>query len=221
MKKLLIIAAAILAMTACRQNPLLSEWDTPYGIPPFESIKISDYKPAIKAGIAQQEKQIAEIKACAEAPSFENTIAALDRSGEILARVSGVLYNVAETENCPEIEKLIDEITPVVSEHSDNIYMDKALFERVAAVWNADQSGLTREQQMLLKKTYRAFERNGIALPEEAQAELRKINSESSVKINKIGNNILAESNAFKAEFGISVSAYPTAMSETADRSLR
>ncbi|MBQ7195601.1 MAG: M3 family metallopeptidase [Bacteroidales bacterium] len=221
MKKILIIAAAILAMTACRQNPLLSEWDTPYGIPPFESIKISDYKPAIKAGIAQQEKQIAEIKACTEAPSFENTIAALDRSGDILARVSGVLYNVAETENCPEIEKLIDEITPVVSEHSDNIYMDKALFERVAAVWNADQSGLTREQQMLLKKTYRAFERNGIALPEEAQAELRKINSESSVKINKIGNNILAESNAFKAEFGISVSAYPTAMSETADRSLR
>ena len=86
MKKVLIIAAAILAMTACRQNPLLSEWDTPYGIPPFESIKISDYKPAIKAGIAQQEKEIAEIKACAEAPSFENTIAALDRSGEILAR---------------------------------------------------------------------------------------------------------------------------------------
>ena len=223
MKKTLLFAAAIMALSSCttRQNPFLEEWNTPYGVPPFDKIQISDYVPAIKAGMEEQTAEIEAIIANAEAPTFENTVAALELSGQTLSKVQGVLFNLSESENCPEMEAAVEEVTPLLSEHSDNIYMNKALYERVAAVYNADQSSLTREQQMVLKKVYDNFERNGIGLDEQKQARLREINSEMSVKTNKIGNNILAESNAFKAEFGISVSAYPTAMTTTEDRALR
>ncbi len=190
-------------MIACvRTNPFLEEWDTPYGIPPYDKIEFEDYIPAVKAGIEQQQGEVNAITANAEAPTFENTIVPLELSGEILSKVTGVLFNVAETENCPELEAIVEEVTPLLSEH-------------------ADQSGLTREQQMVLKKHYEGFQRSGIGLPEDKQARMREINSEMATKINKIGNNILAESNAFKAEFGISVSAYPTAMTTTEDRDLR
>ena len=223
MKKVFIILAAAMTFASCgtRTNPFLAEWDTPYGIPPFEQIRIGDYIPAVKAGIEAQQAEIAAIVASKEAPTFENVIAAFDRSGGLLAKVTGVLYNVSETENCPELESIMDEVTPLLTAHSDGIYMDKALYEKVAAVYNADQSGLTREQQMVLKKIYDAFERNGVGLDDAAQAELKQINADMAAKINKIGNNILAESNAFKQEFGISVSAYPVAMADTADRALR
>ena len=208
-------------LSCARTNPFFQEWETPYGIPPFEKIQYADYIPAVKAGIEAQQAEIAAIVASQEAPAFENVIAAFDRSGGLLAKVTGVLYNVSETENCPELEAIMDEVTPLLTAHSDGIYMDKALYEKVAAVYNADQSGLTREQQMVLKKIYDAFERNGVGLDDAAQAELKQINADMAAKINKIGNNILAESNVFKQEFGISVSAYPVAMAETADRALR
>ena len=223
MKKALLIVAAAIALASCakEQNPFLQEWDTPYGIPPFDKIKIEHYMPAIKAGIAQQQAEIQAIVDNPDAPTFDNTVAALELSGSILSKVMGVLYNVSETENSPEMEALIEEATPLQSEHSDNIYMNKALYQRVAAIYNGDQSNLTREQQMVLKKLYEAFERNGIGLSEADQEELRKINSETSTVSNKLSMNLLAENNAFKDEFGISVSAYPTAMTTTEDRDLR
>ena len=224
MKKALLIVTAALALASCAnkdQNPFLQEWDTPYGIPPFDKIKIEHYMPAIKAGIAQQEAEIQAIIDNPAAPTFENTVAALELSGEILSKVTGVLYNLSETENSPEMEALIEEATPLQSQHSDNIYMNKKLYDRVAAIYNADQSGLTREQQMVLKKLYEAFERNGIGLSDADQEELRKINMEISTVSNKLSTNLLAENNAFKDEFGISVSAYPTAMTTTEDRALR
>ena len=226
--KLMAGAAGLTVMallTACsgntRVNPFLEDWDTPYGIPPFEKIEYADYVPAFKAGIEQQQKEIDAIIANPDAPTFDNVIGALELSGGILRKVQGVFYNVSETESCPELTAIEEEITPLVSEHGDNIYMNKDLYKKVAAVYNADQSGLTREQQMVLKKTYDAFERNGIGLDEAKQARLREVNAEISVKTNKIGNNNLAENNAFKERFGISVSAYPTAMTTTEDRSLR
>jgi peptidyl-dipeptidase Dcp len=222
MKKVLIVLSAAMALVSCaRTNPFLQEWKTPYGIPPFEKIKFEDYIPAVKAGIEAQRAELDAIIASEEAPTFENVIAPFDRSGGLLAKVVGVLYNVSETENCPKMEAIIEEATPLLSAHEDGIYMDKALYAKVAAVYDADQSGLTREQQMVLKKIYEAFERNGVGLDEAAQEELKQINAEMAAKINKIGNNILAESNAFKEEFGLSVSAYPVAMAETADRALR
>ncbi|MBQ4168969.1 MAG: M3 family metallopeptidase [Bacteroidales bacterium] len=224
MKKALIIVAAALALASCapkEQNPFMQEWDTPYGIPPFDKIKIEHYMPAIKAGIAEQEAEIKAIVDNPAAPTFENTVAALELSGNLLSKVTGVLYNLSETENSPEMEALIEEATPLQSQHSDNIYMNKKLYERVAAIYNADQRGLTREQQMVLKKLYEAFERNGIGLSDADQEELRKINTEMSTVSNKLSTNLLAENNAFKEEFGISVSAYPTAMTTTEDRALR
>ncbi len=224
MKKALIIVAAAFALASCapkEQNPFMQEWDTPYGIPPFDKIKIEHYMPAIKAGIAEQEAEIKAIVDNPAAPTFENTVAALELSGNLLSKVTGVLYNLSETENSPEMEALIEEATPLQSQHSDNIYMNKKLYERVAAIYNADQSGLTREQQMVLKKLYEAFERNGIGLSDADQEELRKINTEMSTVSNKLSTNLLAENNAFKEEFGISVSAYPTAMTTTEDRALR
>ena len=223
MKRVLFILAAAMTLASCgtRTNPFLTDWDTPYGIPPFEQIQIKDYIPAVKAGIEAQQQEIAAIVASQEAPTFENVIAPFDRSGGLLAKVVGVLYNVSETENCPELEAVMEEVTPLLTAHNDGIYMDKSLYEKVAAVYNADQSGLDREQQMVLKKIYDAFERNGVGLDDAAQAELKQINADMAAKINKIGNNILAESNAFKQEFGFSVSAYPDKMTETADRALR
>ena len=223
MKKVLAFAAIVLAMTAChkRVNPFLEEWDTPYGIPPFEKILASDYIPAIQAGIEQQKAEIDAITANPDAPTFENTIVPLELSGRILAKVSGVFYNVTETDRTDELSAVEEEAIPMMTEHSNDISFNKALYNRVAAIYNGDQSGLTREQQMVLKKHFESFEREGIGLPEEQQARLREINAEIASKTQKIGNNILAESNDFKDRFGFSVSAYPDKMTTTEDRELR
>ena len=210
-------------MTACsnRTNPFLTEWDTPFGIPPFDKIEVSDYIPALKAGIEQQNKEIDAIVSNPEAPTFENTIAPLELSGEILAKVSGVLYNVSETDRSDALDAVLDEAIPMLSEHSDNISFNKALYNRIAAIYNADQSNLTREQQVVLKKHFDSFAREGIGLDESKQAELREINAKMASLTQKIGNNILAESNAFAEKFGFSVSAYPDKMTSTEDRELR
>ncbi len=209
------------ALSSCHNNPFMQEWDTPYGIPPFEKIRTADYIPAIREGIAQQQAEIEAICNNAEAPTFENTIAAFELSGELLSKVCGVLYNVSETDNSPSLDAVMEEAIPLLSAHSDNISFNKALYERVAAVYNADQSALTREQQVVLKNHYDDFQRNGVGLGESEQKELRDINTQMAAKIQKIGNNILAESNAFKDKFGFSVSAYPDMMTSTADREQR
>lgn len=221
MKKIVIPIIAILTMASCTQNPFLTQWDTPYGIPPFDQIKISHYMPAVKAGIEQQNAQIQAIIDNPETPTFENTIAALDRSGEILAKVSGVLFNVSESDANDAINKVVEKAMPMLSDHSSSINMNKALYERVKAVWESDQSGLTREQQCLLKDWYEGFEKNGIGLDEASQARLREINSELSSLGLTFGNNLLAESNAYKAEIGSSVSNYYDEMATVEDRALR
>ncbi|MCR5351774.1 MAG: M3 family metallopeptidase [Bacteroidales bacterium] len=225
MKKILIPAALIFAMTACqtetRVNPFLVEWNTPYGIPPYEEILPSDYVPAIQAGIEQQNAEIGAICANPDAPTFENTIEPLELSGRLLAKVAGVFYNVTETDRTEELGAVEEQVIPLMSEHENNISFNKALYNRVAAVYNADQSGLTREQQMVLKKRYEAFQREGIGLPDEQQARLRQINADIATKTQKIGNNILAESNDFLERFGFSVAAYPDKMTTTEDRELR
>ncbi len=224
MKKILVPAALILAMTACqpsRVNPFLTEWDTPYGIPPFDKILPSDYVPAIRAGIAEQNAEIDAITANPDAPTFENTIVPLELSGRTLAKVTGVFYNVTETDRDDALAAVEEEVIPLMSEHENNLSFNKALYNRVAAVYHGDQSGLTREQQMVLKKRFEAFEREGIGLPEEQQARLRQINADIAAKTQKIGNNILAESNDFKDRFGFSVAAYPDKMTTTEDRELR
>ena len=132
-----------------------------------------------------------------------------------------MLYNVSETDRTPALDSVMELAIPMMSEHSDNLSFNKGLYERIAQLYKGDQSGLTREQQMVLKKHYEEFERNGVGLSEEKQTRLKEINSEIASKTQKIGNNILEESNAFKQKFGISVSDYPNAMTSTTDRAKR
>ena len=216
-----MIAAACLSACTNRENPFLTDWNTPYGIPPFQEIQVDNYIPAIQVGIEQQKKEIEDIVNNQDAPTFDNTILPLELSGEILRKVSGVLYNVSETDRTPALDSVMELAIPMMTEHSDNLSFNKGLYERIAQLYKGDQSGLTREQQMVLKKHYEEFERNGVGLSEEKQARLKEINSEIASKTQKIGNNILEESNAFKQKFGISVSDYPNAMTSTTDRAKR
>lgn len=216
-----MIAAACLSACTNRENPFLTDWNTPYGIPPFQEIQVDNYIPAIQAGIEQQKKEIEDIVNNQDTPTFDNTILPLELSGEILRKVSGVLYNVSETDRTPALDSVMELAIPMMTEHSDNLSFNKGLYERIAQLYKGDQSSLTREQQMVLKKHYEEFERNGVGLSEEKQARLKEINSEIASKTQKIGNNILEESNAFKQKFGISVSDYPNAMTSTTDRAKR
>lgn len=216
-----MIAAACLSACTNRENPFLTDWNTPYGIPPFQEIQVDNYIPAIQAGIEQQKKEIEDIVNNPDAPTFDNTILPLELSGEILRKVSGVLYNVSETDRTHVLDSVMELAIPMMTEHSDNLSFNKGLYERIAQLYKGDQSGLTREQQMVLKKHYEEFERNGVGLSEEKQTRLKEINSEIASKTQKIGNNILEESNAFKQKFGISVSDYPNAMTSTTDRAKR
>ena len=223
MKKIILTMTAAISLLACtkRQNPFLTEWNTPYGIPPFGAIQIEDYIPAIEAGIEQQNKEIEAIVTNTEEPTFDNTILPLELSGEILNKVQGVLLNIFETDRTPELDSVMEQAIPKLTEHGDNISFNKELYERIAKLYKADQSQLTREQQMVLKKYFETFERNGVGLPEDKQARLREINTEMATKTQKLGNNILSENNAFRNKFGISVSDYPNAMTTTEDRAHR
>lgn len=202
-------------------NPFIEGWDTPYGIPPFDQIKLAHYMPAIHAGIEQQNAEIQAIIDCPDAPTFENTVAAYDRSGAILSRVSSVLFNVSESDYSPELNAIVEEATPILSAHGDDIMMNPALFARVKAVYEADQSALSREEQMILKELYEGFIRNGVGLDEAGQARMKEINSELSTLALTFANNLLAQSNAFKEELGFSVSSYYDKMASEQDRSQR
>ena len=116
------------ALTACQQNPFLAEWDTPYGIPPFDKIQNSDYMPAILKGIELQNAEIQAIVDNPEAPTFENTVAAYDRSGLVLEKVCNVLFNISESDYSDELNAIVEEATPMVSEHSDIIRTGRNLF---------------------------------------------------------------------------------------------
>ncbi|MDD7624011.1 MAG: M3 family metallopeptidase [Bacteroidales bacterium] len=216
---LLMLSAA--AASCSRNNPFLEEWNTPYGIPPFDEIQLSDYIPAVTAGIEQQKQELDAILTNPDAPTFENTVAAYEYSGEILTKVSLVLFNLQETEGNEEMDKVVEEATALMTAHEDEMSMNKAFFERVKAVYDADQSGLTREQQMVLKNLYESFTRSGVALDEASQERLKDINQKIAAAQQKFGTNLLAENNAFKETFGVPVSAYPAEMTGCEDRDRR
>ena len=183
------------------ENPFFSEFQSPYGAPDFDRIQLADYEPAFLKGIEQQNQEIKAIVENPEAPTFENTIVALDNSGEILNRVSGVFFALTSADTNDELMALESKIAPMLSEHSDNIYLNEALYQRVAKVCEQEKSGaiqLTTEQHYLLEKYRKAFERSGAALDKEKQARLREINKELSTLTIEFSNHVLADNNAFK-----------------------
>ncbi len=223
MKRIILISAIIMSAVSCnRLNPFLTEWDTPYGIPDFEQIKEKHYIPAIEYGIRQQQGEIDAIIANTDAPTFENVVEAYERSGAVLDRVSMVLFNISESDATESMQKIVEQALPLISSHSDNIFMNPYFFKKVEVLYNdMENLDLNQEQKMTLKKLYNAFVKNGIALGEAEQARMREINMELSSLSNTFGNNLLAENNAFAKEFGISISEYGETMAATEDRELR
>ncbi|GAB2490824.1 M3 family metallopeptidase [Algoriphagus taiwanensis] len=178
-------------------NPLLADFATPFDTPPFHLIKNEHFLEAIKESIIQAKKEIEQIKAEPES-TFENTIEALDRSGKKLGVVSAIFFNLNSAETNDEIQRLAREISPLLTEHANDILLDQELFRKVEEVVNQKSSlNLTPEQSTLLEKTYKSFVRNGAKLnPEEAQ-KLRKIDQELSQLSLKFGEHVLAETNRF------------------------
>lgn len=180
-------------------NPFFKTWTTPYGIPPFEEIKAEHYIPAFERGM---EEQIAEIDAIVnnpEAPTFENTILALEYSGELLYNVAAVFFNLMEAVNSPEMEKIAENISPKLSKHSDNIGLNPELFKRIKTVYdNKENLNLTAEQMRLLEENYKSFVRGGANIPVEQQPRFREINEKLSLLTLKFGNNVLKATNNYK-----------------------
>ena len=212
-----------MAMVSCKnENPFLTEWNTPYGIPDFNAVEECHYLPAVEVGIAQQEAEIEAIISNLEPPTFENVVGAYEKSGAILDRVVGVLFNLSETDGTESLNAIVEQVLPMLSVHADNISMNPDFFAKVEVLYNdMENLGLNQEQKMALQKLYNSFVNNGIALGEAEQARMREINMELSSLSNTFGNRLLAENNAFAEEFGVAISEYGGAMAKTDDRALR
>ena len=176
-------------------NSLLDKFD----ITPFSKIKNEDFLPAFKNAILIAKEEINAIVESNETPTFKNTIEALDYSGEQLDRVSSVFFNLNSAETNDEIQKIAQEVSPMLSEFSNDIALNNELFKRVSSVYNQkNELTLTTEQQTLLDKKYKGFSRNGANLPEDKKETLRAIDKElASLKLT-FGENILAETNGYE-----------------------
>ena len=187
-RKTLTILAASCMMYSCgtktESNPFFTEFQTEYGVPSFDKIKLENYEPAFLKGIEEQNQNIQAIIASPEVPTFDNTIVALDNSAPILDRVSAIFFNMTDAETTDELTELSIKMAPVLSEHEDNISLNQELFKRVNAVYQQkDSMNLTTEQQRLLDKTYKGFVRSGANLDAEKQARLREINKELFIEV--------------------------------------
>lgn len=185
--------------TQTESNPFFTEFQTPNGVPPFDKIKLEHYEPAFLKGMEEQNANIQAIIDNAEVPNFENVIVAYDNSSPMLNRVNGVFNNLTEAETTDELTALSMKLAPVLSEHEDNISLNKELFKKIDAVYQQkDALGLTSEQQRLLDKIYKDFVRSGANLPADKQARLREINKQLSTLGITFSNNVLNENNAFQ-----------------------
>lgn len=203
MKKTIITAcaAAMICGSAMAKggNPFFTKYSTPYGIPPFEQIKPEHYKPAFIKGMEEQKKEIDAIVNNKKTANFDNTIAALDKSGELLRKVSKVFFGLASANTNAEMQAINREMSPLLSKHGDDITMNAELFKRVKYVYDNQASmNLDREQKKLLDETYKDFVRSGANLDADKQEQLRKLNAEISMLQITFGQNMLAETNAFK-----------------------
>ena len=203
MNRCIILTAllSLLILGCARQtaNPLLQEWTTPFGVPPFEKIEIKHYVPAFQEAMAQHKAEIDAIVNNPESPTFANTIEALDRSGALLDKVSNVFDVLGSVMATDDMQATARELSPLRTQHSDDINLNPALFVRVKSVYeHKDELALNQEQARLLDETYKSFVRNGADLPEEQKAELRKLNEELAMLTLKFGENVLKETGNFE-----------------------
>lgn len=181
------------------QNPFLTEWDTPFGTPPFDKIKQEHYLPAFKEGIKAQEAEIDAIVNNSEEPTFENTIEELEYSGSLLTKVSRVFFALTECMTNDTLQGIYKEVSPMLSKQNDDINLNPGLFARIKSVYdNKEKFNLNKEQQMLLDKYYKDFVRGGANLSDEDKDKFRKINEELSLLSIDYGENVLKETNKFE-----------------------
>ena len=207
MKRILIFAVIMLSVMSCKKqqtnevNPFFAEFNTPHDVPPFGDIKPEHYMPAIIEGIRRDSIAVEAIANNRETPTFENTIAALDTCGSMLERVTGVLFNLYSAETSDEIDAIVEEASPLITEHQDNVLLNKKLFERIQVVYEqslAADCKLTAEQKRLVSETYKSYVNNGALLTGEQKERLREINKELAALDIKFSTNVLAETNAYQ-----------------------
>jgi len=194
---LLCLAIGVGAVLA-QDNPLLKEFKTPFGVPPFSKIKNEHYLPAIQEGIRQHKLEIAAIASNPQPATFANTIDALELSGQQLTRVTSVFFNMTSALTSDALQQIAQEAAPLLSSHSDDISLNTALFARIKAVYEQRAAlGLSPEQEMVLTQYYRDFIRGGANLDEAQKEQLRAINQELAVLTLKFGDNVLKETNEY------------------------
>ncbi len=180
--------------TAANGNPFLTEYTTKYRIPPFESIKYEHYMEALEKGIAQHNQEIEAIISNPASPNFENTILALDNSGEIYHKVAFVFMALSESDATPEMQKIAEKFSPLMTSHNDEMYMNDRLFARIKVVHdNAGKLGLDNVQKRLTEKYYKNFVRKGALLNDEQKEELKKINQREAEVELAFGKNVMRE----------------------------
>lgn len=200
MKKYTFIAAAMLPLIlSCKmENPLLTESKLPFGAPQFDKIRNEHYMPAFEQGIAEAKAEIDAIANNPEAPSFENTIEAMEYSGETLDRVSSIFYNLMEADVNEQMQQIAEEVAPMLNDYSMYVSLNEKLFERVKAVYEQrDSLALEKDQLKLLENTYRSFTRNGANLQGEDREKYSKISEELSLTTLAFQKNLLAATNAY------------------------
>jgi peptidyl-dipeptidase Dcp len=192
------IAAFIGLHGFSQDNPFFREWNTPFGVPPFNEIKIEHFMPAYQAGMAEEAAEIWAIIRNPEPPTFENTIVAMDKSGALLRKVTPVFGGLSSVNNNPDRQRLARQFSPMMSKHRDDISLNPLLFERVKVVYaQKDHLNLNVEQKKLLENTYRRFVRSGANLSADKQEQLRKINTELAALQLQFSQNVLAETAGF------------------------
>ena len=198
---IILLVMALLTATGCvssseGDNPFLSEYKTPFGVPPFNEIQVKHYQPAIEKGIEEQNREIEQIVSNEEPANFENTVLAYDQSGSLLNKTTLVFYNIRSANTNDELLAVAREVTPILTSHRDNIALNQSLFEKIKTVYNERfDSGLDSSQIRVVEKYYTDFERNGANLAGEDQTRLREINKALSMLTLQFGENSLAETN--------------------------
>jgi len=198
--KQMIATAMAIAMCGCggtkSDNPLFNEFTAPFGIAPFAEITIENYREGLLKGMEEQKAEIEAIATNSAAPTFENTIVALDQSGELLRKVRGTFGPLSSSNSTDEMRALEKELSPMFSAHSDDMYMNEKLFARVKSVYDAQQSlNLNPEQKKVLENIYKRFVKSGAELNDEQKAKLRELNKEISMLQLTFSQNLLHETN--------------------------
>lgn len=196
--KLTVFMTVLTVTAAMAANPFFSEYKTLHATVPFDEIKLEHYMPAFEKGIEEHNKEIEAIVNNPATPTFENTIVALEHSGQLISKVSGPFYNLLSAETSDELQNLAQQVSPLMTEHSNSIRLNEKLFDRIKTVYDQkDKLKLNKEQQMLLKKTYDGFARNGANLSEKDKAVYRELSKELSLLSLQFSQNALKETNKY------------------------